>query len=78
MFQVFVLRPEDDLSSGSKLVAIQIKLFTSKFAVIMNIYRFCICYAKGDVSYIIYGYNIAPFQSPHTTNIWGQIPKYTP
>ena len=32
-------RPDDDSSSGSKLVVAQIKLFKSELVVILNIYR---------------------------------------
>jgi hypothetical protein len=41
MFQVLVLWPDDDPSLGSKLVAIEIKLFMSELIVIVNIYRYC-------------------------------------
>jgi len=40
MFQVLVLWPDVDLSLESKLVAVKIKLFTSRLVVIVNIYRY--------------------------------------
>jgi hypothetical protein len=38
MFQVLVSCPENDRSLGSKLVSMQIKLFTSELVVIVDIY----------------------------------------
>jgi hypothetical protein len=46
-----LLWPDDEPSLGSKLVAIEIKLFTCELVVIVNIYRNCIPYPNGYVSY---------------------------
>jgi hypothetical protein len=43
MFQVVGSWPDDDLSLGSKQVAIQIKLFTSELVAVVNIYRQKVC-----------------------------------
>ena len=40
MFYVLVLWPDDDPSLGSRLAAVQIKLFTSELDVIVNICRY--------------------------------------
>ena len=39
--------PDDDLSLGSKLVAIEIKLFTSELIMILNISRYPVCFTNG-------------------------------
>jgi hypothetical protein len=47
----FVLWLNDDVSLGSKLVAVQTKLFTSELVVIVNVDRHCNCYNNGGASY---------------------------
>jgi hypothetical protein len=70
MFKDLVSWPDDDHSLGSKLAAIQIKLFINELVVMVNICRYCVCYTNRDVSNRVCLYFLLTFNYQAIYILW--------